>query len=128
MSLFWAVSIALIADDAICIADSKEVNSVLVYIPPKSKEPSVMNYLKSGGLKMLWKMGARSAIRLLRFDLAAQRVAKRHRTDNDGYLMSFATRIDKQGQHYGKPLMDALLRYLDMSGRVATLRLLSLRT
>ena len=75
-----------------------------------------MNYLKSGGLKMLWKMGARSAIRLLRFDLATQRVAKRHRTDNDGYLMSFATRIDKQGQHYGKPLMDALLRYLDMSG------------
>ena len=30
--------------------------------------------------------------------------------------MAFATRIDKQGQHYGKPLIDALLHYLDDSG------------
>ena len=30
--------------------------------------------------------------------------------------MAFATRIDKQGQHFGKPLMEALLRYLDASG------------
>lgn len=65
---------------------------------------------------MLRKMGARSAIRLLRFDAEAQRVAKRHRRDNDGYIMGFATRIDKQGQNYGKPLIEALLRYLDMSG------------
>ena len=116
MSLFWEVSLALVADNAICIADSKDVNSVLVYIRPKSKEPSVLKYLKAGGLKMLWKMGARSAIRLLRFDAEAQRVAKRHRTDNDGYIMGFATRIDKQGQHYGKPLIEALLSYLDMTG------------
>ena len=30
--------------------------------------------------------------------------------------MTFATRIDKQGQHYGKPLIEALLRYLDATG------------
>lgn len=30
--------------------------------------------------------------------------------------MAFATRLDKQGQHYGKPLIEALLRYLDASG------------
>ena len=116
MSKFWEVSLSLLADNAICIADSKDVNSVLVYIRPKSKEPSVFKYLKAGGLKMLWKMGARSAIRLLRFDVEAQKVAKRHRTENDGYIMCFATRIDKQCQNYGKPLIQSLLSYLDMSG------------
>ncbi len=30
--------------------------------------------------------------------------------------MVFATRLDKQGQHYGKPLMEALLSYLDATG------------
>ena len=30
--------------------------------------------------------------------------------------MAFATRLDKQGQHYGKPLMEALLSYLDATG------------
>ena len=116
MALFWAVSIALIATDAICIADSKSANSVLIYIPPKSKEPGTLDYLKAGGVKMLLRLGLRSAIKLLRFDAKARKIAKLHKTDNDGYLMAFATRIDKQGQHYGKPLIEALLRYLDASG------------
>ena len=52
MKLFWAVSVALIADNAICIADSKEVNSVLIYIRPKSKEPSLFCYLKAGNVDL----------------------------------------------------------------------------
>lgn len=116
MTLFWAVSIALIADNAICIADSKEVNSVLIYIKPKSKEAGVINYIKVGGLKMLCKMGLKSIIKLLRFDNEAHKIAKCHRTEEDGYIMGFATRIEKQGQHYGKPLIEALLRHLDTYG------------
>ena len=53
MNLFWAVSLALVPDNAICIADSKNVNSVLIYIPPKSKDSSPFSYLKVGGIKML---------------------------------------------------------------------------
>lgn len=116
MSKFWEVSLSLLDDNAICIADSSDVNSVLVYIGPKSKEASVFKYITSGGLKMLWQLGPRCAIRLLRFNLEAHKVAKRHRTENDGYILCFATRIDKQGQNYGKPLIEALLRYLDASG------------
>ena len=116
MSLSWAVSIALVADNAICIADSKDFNSVLIYVRPKSKEPNLLCYLKAGGLKMLFKLGLRSSIKLLRFDAEFKKIAQRHRSDRDGYLMAFATRLDKQGQHYGKPLINALLRYLDASG------------
>ena len=47
----------------------------------------------------------------------AQRVAQRYKSADDGYLFAFATRLDKQGQNYGKPLMDALLRYLDAKGQ-----------
>ena len=116
MSLSWAVSIALVADNAICIADSKDINSVLIYVPPKNKEPNILSYIKAGGLKMLLKLGLRMVIKLLRFEVEAQKVAERYKTDNDGYLKAFATRLDKQGQHYGKPLIEALLRYLDTSG------------
>ena len=116
MKLFWKVSVSLIAENAICIADSKQANSVLIYVRPKSKEPSIWAYLKGGGLKMLGKLGARSAIKLLRFDMQAQSIARRHRGEGDGYLMAFATRLDKQGQGYGKPLMKALLQYLDTTG------------
>lgn len=117
MKLFWAVSISLIAKNAICIADSKNINSVLIYIRPKSKEPSPFDYLKAGGVKMLFKLGLRQVIRLSRFDTESQKIAKQYKTENDGYLMAFATRFDKQGQHFGKPLMEALLRYLDASGQ-----------
>ena len=116
MASFWAVSIALLGKNAICIADSKEANSVMIYVRPKSKEPGVLEYLKAGGLKMLITLGLKSTIKLLKFDSQIQKVAKRHRTDNCGYIMAFATKIEKQGQHYGKPLMQALLNYLDANG------------
>ena len=116
MRLFWEVSLALLPNNAICIADSKDVNSVLAYIPPKSKEPSLLDYMKAGGMKMFFKFGIRRIIRLTRFNIEIEQVVKRYRTANDGYLMAFATRFDKQGQHYGKPLITALLNYLDASG------------
>ena len=116
MRLFWEVSLALLPDNAICIADSKEANSVLAYIPPKSKEPSLLDYMKAGGMKMFFKFGLRRIIRLTRFNIEIEQVAKRYRAANDGYLMAFATRLDKQGQHYGKPLITALLNHLDATG------------
>ena len=116
MRLFWEVSIALLPDNAICIADSKDANSVLIYIPPKSKEPDLLDYMKAGGVKMLFKFGIRRIVRLTRFNIEIEKVAKRYRAANDGYLMAFATCLDKQGQHNGKPLITALLNHLDASG------------
>ena len=116
MRLFWEVSLAILPENAISIADSKDANSVLVYIPPKSKEPSLLDYVKAGGVKMFLKFGIRRIVRLTRFNLEIEKVAKRYRTADDGYLLAFATRLDKQGQHYGKPLMTALLNHLDASG------------
>ena len=117
MSYFWAFNIVLNLPDAICIADSKEVNSVLIYIPPRSKEPGLLSYLKANVVKMVFKVGLRRSIRLLRFDAEAQTVAQRYKGNDDGYLFAFATRLDKQGQNYGKPLMKALLHYLDATGQ-----------
>ncbi|MBO5919795.1 MAG: hypothetical protein J6Q34_04835 [Bacteroidales bacterium] len=116
MRLFWEVSLALLPDNAICIADSKDVNSVLVYIPPKSREAGLLDYVKVGGVKMLFKFGIRRIVRLMRFNFEIEQVAKQYRAADDGYLMAFATCLDKQGQHYGKPLIMALLDYLDVSG------------
>ena len=117
MSHFWAFNILLNLPDAICIADSKEANSVLIYIPPRSKEPGLLSYLKARIVKMVFKTGVRRSIRLSHFDAEAQKVARRYKTPDDGYLFAFATRLDKQGQNYGKPLMNALLRYLDATGQ-----------
>lgn len=116
MRLFWEVSLALLPDNAICIADSKEANSVLAYIPPHSKDPSLLDYVKAGGMKMFLKFGLRRIIRLTRFNIEIEQIGKRYRAADDGYLMAFATRLDKQGQHYGKPLITALLNHLDASG------------
>ena len=117
LSHFWAFNIVLNLPDAICIADSKEVNSVLIYIPPRSKEPGLLSYLKAGVMKMAFKTGIRRSILLSRFDTEAQKVAQRYKGADDGYLFAFATRLDKQRQNYGKPLINALLRYLDTTGQ-----------
>ena len=116
MCLFWTLTLALLPDNAICMADSKEANSVLIYIRPQSKEASLFSYIKEGGLKMLLKFGIKGIVRLMRFEATTKRIAKRHQTSNDGYLMAFATRLDKQRQHYGKPLMEALLSCLNATG------------
>lgn len=116
MRLFWAVSLALLPDNAICIADSESVNSVLIYVRSNSKEPGLLAYIRKGGLKMLFKLGLKVVLRLVRLEVDMQRVAKRYKGSNDGYLVAFATRLDKQGQHYGKPLMMALLNHLDQTG------------
>ena len=116
MKFFWAVTLTLSLDNAICIADSKSANSVLIYMPSKSKEASPFSYLKAGGIKIFKQLGIRSICRLHRFEAEAKKVAQRYKTENDGYLLAFATRLDKQGQHYGKPLIQALLQYLDASG------------
>lgn len=112
MSRFWAVSIALYFGNAVCIADSKEANSVLIYLPPGCKEPNSISYLTAGILKM----GLRRLFRMLRSKAEVENVAKRYKADDDGYLFAFATRLDKQGQNYGKQLMTAFLRYLDTRG------------
>lgn len=117
MSHFWAFNILLNLPDAICIADSKEANSVLIYIPPRCKEPGLLSNLKAGVIGMVFKVGLLRSARLLCFDLEAQKIARQYRTADDGYLFAFATRLDKQGQNYGKPLMNALLRYLDATGQ-----------
>ena len=116
MCLFWTLTLALLPDNAICMADSKEANSVLIYIRPQSKEASLFSYIKEGGLKMLFKFGIRGIVRLMRFEATTKLIAERYQTSNDGYLMAFATRLDKQGQHYGKPLMEALLAHLNATG------------
>ena len=116
MRLFWEVSLALLPDNAICIADNKDANSVLIYIPPRSKEPSLLDYMKAGGVKMLFKFGFRRIVRLTRFNIEIEQVAKRYRAANDGYLMAFATCLNKQGKHYGKPLITTLLNHLYASG------------
>ena len=116
MRLFWEISLALLPDNAICIADSKEANSVLAYIPPKSKDPSLLDYIKAGGMKMFFKFGLRRIIRLTRFNIEIEQVGKLYIAADDGYLMAFATRLDKQGQHYGKHLITALMNHLDASG------------
>ena len=67
-------------------------------------------------MKMFFKFGIRRIIRLTRFNIEIEQVSKQYRSANDGYLMAFATRLDKQGQHYGKPLITALLNHLDASG------------
>ena len=113
MSRFWSVSIALYFGNAVCVADSKEANSVLIYLPPGCKEPNSISYLTAGILKM----GLRRLFRMLRSKAEVENVAKRYKADDDGYLFAFATRLDKQGQNYGKPLMKALLHYLDATGQ-----------
>ena len=75
MRHFWAFNIVLNLPDAICIADSKEVNSVLIYIPPRNKEHGLLSYLKAGVVKMAFKTGVRRSILLSRFDAEAQKIA-----------------------------------------------------
>ena len=119
MYSFWFLTIALLGEEAICIADSKDANSVLIYVRPgNNEEPGVFEYLKSGGFKMLYDLGLRSSLRLLRFkfDAHVDKAVKRYKKENCGYILAYATRLDKQGQNYGKPLMQALLNYLDESG------------
>ena len=77
---------------------------------------TLLDYVKAGGMKMFFKFGIRRIIRLTRFNIEIEQIGKRYRDANDGYLMAFATRLDKQGQHYGKPLMTALLNHLDATG------------
>ena len=120
MYSFWFLTISLLGEEAICIADSKDANSVLIYIRPgNSEEPGVFEYLKSGGLKMLYDMGLRSSLKLLRFkfDPHVEKAVKQYKKENCGYVLSFATRPNNQGQNYGKPLMQALLSYLDREGQ-----------
>ena len=72
-----------------------------------------------------FKFGIRRIIRLTRFEIDIEQVVKKYRTANDGYLMAFATRTDKQGQHYGKSLMEAILNHLDASGESCYLETLN---
>ena len=124
MRLFWEVSLALLPDNAICIADSKDAHSVLAYIPPLSKDPSLLDYIKAGGMKMFLKFGLRRIIRLTRFNIEIEQLGKRYRAADAGYLMAFATRFAQQGPHYGKPLITALPNHLDATGETCYLETL----
>lgn len=115
MTLFWEVSLRLLGKEALCYARDAEASSVIVYLPPGYKEVGVVDYLRIGGVRMLFKMGIASTLRLLRFDGRASRLAGRYGSDS-GYIMGFATRAEHRGKGFGTHLMQKLICYMNQRG------------
>lgn len=112
---FWEASLKIINNYGLCYANDITIDSVMVYLPPKTEEPKLFDYIKNYCLKNFCEIGIGPVSRLIKFDNIANDISKRHRNDNCGYLMAIATLPEVRKLGHGKKLLNALKSYLNIS-------------
>lgn len=115
MKNFWIATLKTAQKQALCYANDADVKSVLIYFPPKCKEPGFIEYIRNNCLKEIFSVGFFPVYRLVHFNNIAHRISDKYISDKCGYLMAIATLPDKQKSGHGKKLLNSLISYLHAS-------------
>ena len=62
MRKLWISSLKTLSDAAMIVVDSEDINGMAFFLPPGYKGMPVMPYLRSGGLKILFRLYIRRRV------------------------------------------------------------------
>lgn len=113
MKTFWNINLKMFINNTVCYADSKDVKSVVIFSPYDHKDANVFQYLKSGGLKILFTLGIKSAKRMLKFEKFANSIKNKYSTEKCWYLYSLVVRPEFRGNKLGSTMLRSMFDYLD---------------
>lgn len=110
---FWVATLKVVKHYALCYSSDSDINSAMIYLPPRTHDPQLLDYIIHLCLKEFLTLGPGPIYRLVKFNNIAQKIAKKHINSNCGYLMAIATKPELQKSGHGKKILNALIDYLN---------------
>lgn len=105
---FWLATIGALKDEAMIVADSKEINGVSIWIPERFKGLRTFLFLKNGGNKIPMS----SYYRLINYENYAMKMKNKYNDMDGWYLFSIVVRTPMQDSGIAGEMMGSVLKYL----------------
>lgn len=99
--------------DAIIYADSEELNGFAVWLPMGFTGTKAIPFLKSGGIKLLFRKGIRTIRKLILYEDFAMELKNKHTKNKDWYLFNLSVRRKEQGKGIAKKLLLPMIEFCD---------------
>lgn len=113
MRTFFEVSLKTMPPSSIFITDSEKVNSLAIFLPCENSNVFIWNYLKAGGIKILFTLGIKGVSLMTKFENFALEIKNKYLKPGSRYFYYFVTMPEYRGQGIGAKLLKEMVEYLD---------------
>lgn len=93
-------------------AESKDINGFIIITPVKNSILSVWDFIKAGGLKIIFNQGLGILFRALAYENNCINIRKKFIPSNAWYIFQFAVLPAKQGTGIGSKTIKPVLKWL----------------
>jgi len=112
MRFFWKVSLRMCLKKSLCLADSEDVKGVAIFSEGTQKD-SLLDYIKSGGLFLIPKLGIKSTKKMMKFEKFANNIKDKYANDNCWYLYAFTVLPECRKAGIGSKILRKVFKYFD---------------
>lgn len=94
-------------------AESENIDGFIIIAPIKNSELSLWEFIKAGGLKLVFSYGLDFVLRSLNYEKNCIKIRKKFVSSNDWYIFQFGVAPTKQGMGLGSKIIRPVLNWLD---------------
>lgn len=113
MTYFWKANLKTMSKRTVILGDSDQMNSLLMFSPYQKDEFSILEYIKCGGIPLIFKMGLKSINKMMSFETLANKIKDKYAHENCWYLYTFVTLPEYRGKGHGSKIIKQMCKYLD---------------
>lgn len=109
--LFMEVTIDALGKNSIVVADSPDINSVMIFYGSNMGLPGAFEIVVNGGYKFIKAYGMKTVSRMLRYLLYIDRIMSKIKKKSDSYIYFLATELNMRRKGIAKRLLEAAKVY-----------------
>ena len=94
------VSLNCMIDEGIIYSDSKDLNGLVILMPPGYTGIKTLSYIWNGGFKVLYRQGISAMKRIASYESFAMDIRKKYTNYEDWYLYYIYVKEEAKGKKY----------------------------
>ena len=115
------VSLNCMIDDGIIYSDSKDLNGLVILMPPGYTGIKTLSYIWNGGFKVLYHQGISAMKRIANYESFAMDIRKKYTNYEDWYLYYIYVKEEAKGKKICSKLVKPLLNYIKANKKMCYL-------
>lgn len=117
METFWKVNLHNLPKSTFYVTESDEVQTLAVLSPYEKPKFSIIDYIKAGGLKLLFTFPLKCINRISSFEKIALKIREKYAEPGCCYLYLFGTRPESRCKGHGGRVFREVLNILDQNNQ-----------
>lgn len=118
---FYFVLYKAIYEKMYMFADSENINGFIIFSPLENAEISLWDFIKAGGLKIIFSAGLDFMLRSLEYEKNCINIRRNFVSPADWYIFQFGVTPEKQGIGLGSKIIQPVLNWFDSKNIVCYL-------